>query len=140
MEDARPLTMSRSLDPAARDARSSSRQLTRVIGELSRTLHRAPTEEEIAQALALSRSQYCRTLGDISREGTPGLDVFRLDEGQLLRALDRVPAQLQSLLALYYQEECSAEEVGMVLGMTASRADELHTEALHRLQAEIALP
>jgi RNA polymerase sigma factor for flagellar operon FliA len=134
-----PLSFSRTLDPLARDARTSSRKLTLAITQLTRTLARQPDEHEIASALQLTSAEYRRTLTRIADLDTPALDLLALEESDLNHAIAQVPAAVQNLLALYYGEDCSAEEVGAVLGMTPARAQELHAEAMHRLQAMIAL-
>jgi RNA polymerase sigma factor for flagellar operon FliA len=41
------------------------------------------------------------------------------------------------VLGLHYQEECSFREVGEVLGVTESRACQLHAEAVHRIRARL---
>jgi RNA polymerase sigma factor FliA len=139
MSTSPPLSFSRTLDPLARDARTSSRKLTRAITLLTQTLKRSPEEHEIASALQLTSAEYRSTLTRIAGLDTPALDLLALDELELDRAIAQVPAPIQNLLALYYGEDCSAAEVGAVLGMTAARAEELHAEAMHRLQAVLAL-
>ncbi len=55
----------------------------------------------------------------------------------IAEAIDNLPPKLRQVLALYYQEECTLREVGAVLGVTESRASQLHSEAMHRLRATI---
>jgi len=41
------------------------------------------------------------------------------------------------VLALYYQEDCTLREIGAVLQVSESRVCQLHSEAMHRLRADI---
>ena len=52
-------------------------------------------------------------------------------------AVDFLPERLRLVVGLYYQDECSLKEIGAVLGVTESRACQLHGEAIHRMRAHI---
>jgi RNA polymerase sigma factor for flagellar operon FliA len=55
--------------------------------------------------------------------------------GVVAEAIKTLPERLQLVLALYYQEERSMREIGIVLDVSESRVCQLHTEAIHRLRA-----
>jgi len=55
----------------------------------------------------------------------------------VVKAIEVLPPKLQQILALYYQEDCTLREIGLVLGVTESRVCQLHSEAMHRLRASI---
>ena len=55
----------------------------------------------------------------------------------VVTAIDELPAKLVQVLALYYQEDCTLRQIGLVLGVTESRVSQLHTEAIHRLRAAV---
>ena len=55
----------------------------------------------------------------------------------LAEAVTTLPVRLQTVLALYYQEECTLREIGAVLNLSESMVSRLHTEAVHRLRAAI---
>jgi RNA polymerase sigma factor for flagellar operon FliA len=57
----------------------------------------------------------------------------------IAECIDELPERLQLVLGLHYQEECTFREVGEVLGVTESRACQLHAEAVHRIRARLNL-
>jgi RNA polymerase sigma factor for flagellar operon FliA len=147
----------RTLDPATRDLRRSSRRLTEVIRSLTAKLGRPPEEEEVAAALGSSLDDYHGLLQRISQGGMARLEVLDLDQvdvdneitpvdedvgrrqlsSAVASAIETLPPKLQNILALYYQEECTLREIGLILGVTESRICQLHAEAMHRLRASI---
>lgn len=148
----------RTSDPAARQARNASRRVARACARLRSTLGREPTEAEIAASLGLKEAAYHETLSSLAQAGMARVDladpeqIERTESGKddpeegagrrqlsaaLAGAVGRLPERLQQLLALYYQEECTFREIGLVLGVTESRACQLHAEAVHRLRAAI---
>jgi RNA polymerase sigma factor for flagellar operon FliA len=48
-----------------------------------------------------------------------------------------LPEKEKMVLSLYYWEELTMKEVGVVLGITESRVCQLHNQALIRLKAKI---
>ena len=147
----------RSLDPATRGLRRESRRLAETIRNVTRQLRRVPEEEEIAAALAVDLDAYHALLQKIATGGLARLEVLDVDElegvvesgcvddaigkKQLLEAvveaMGSLPERLQQVMALYYQEECTLQEIGAILGVTESRVSQLHSEAMHRLRATI---
>ena len=147
----------RSLDPATRELRRSSRKVADAIRNLTAAKRRAPEEEEIAEALTLSVDDYRTLLQRISTGGMARLELLDLDnlevEGAnedvddsvgrkqlgaaVAEAITDLPPKLQQILALYYQEECTLREIGAVLGVSESRVCQLHSDAMHRLRAMV---
>ncbi|MBN1606944.1 MAG: RNA polymerase sigma factor FliA [Polyangiaceae bacterium] len=148
----------RTLDPLSRRLRGASRRITEVSFELTQRLGREPTEEEIAGELGITLETYYQLLTDIADAGLARLELndatmFLPDEGspesiatrkELLEvvasAIDALPERLRLVLSLYYEEDCNFREVGEVLGVTESRACQMHTEAVHRVRAKIRAP
>jgi RNA polymerase sigma factor for flagellar operon FliA len=147
----------RSLDPATRDLRRSSRRVARTIRELSQRLGREPEEEEIAQSMGVGLRAYRELLEKIAAAGMARLELLNLDEvevenaGEMVddavakrrladavaSAMETLPPKLLQVLALYYQEGCTLRQIGAVLGVGESRVSQLHTEAIHRLRAAV---
>ena len=147
----------RSLEPGVREIRNASRRVARAIRKLTDQLGRPPEENEIASGLGLTQDGYRDMLQLIAGAGMARLELLEFDEqfvehtgeppdeqaarrilgGAVSDAILLLPARLQQVLALYYQEECTLKEVGAVLGVTESRASQLHSEAMHRLRAAI---
>lgn len=146
----------RSLDPMSRRMRGASRSVTLAIKQLSARLGRAPHENEIADELGLELSSYQDLLSQIAQSSPAHVDVTELTSAHsssdvtpdsllsrremidcLAAAIQQLPERLQLVLNLHYQEECSLKEIGAVLNVTESRACQLHTEAIHRIRAEL---
>jgi RNA polymerase sigma factor for flagellar operon FliA len=66
------------------------------------------------------------------------LASLRQSKGRVSAALHGLPERLQTLLALYYQEELSYHEISRVLGISRSRICQLHTQALDKLKKALA--
>jgi RNA polymerase sigma factor FliA len=64
----------RAMDWVPRSVRSRARDIERAIGELERKLHRAPTDEEIAEKLGVSTDELDDSLTEISRSSIAALD------------------------------------------------------------------
>lgn len=56
----------------------------------------------------------------------------------LARAIGELPEKERQVLALYYFEELTMKEVGMVLGVGESRVSQIHSMAVVRLRARMA--
>jgi len=145
----------RTLDPATRDLRRASRNVTESIRSLTAQHNRAPEEEEIAAHLGLSMDAYQTLLQRIGQGGLARLELLDLDHvdvaaeslavdedvgrrelgAVVAEAIEALPPKLQRVLALYYQEDCTLREIGLILGVTESRICQLHSEAMHRLRA-----
>jgi RNA polymerase sigma factor for flagellar operon FliA len=64
----------RSLDWVPRSVRSRARDIERAMADLERVLHRAPTDEEIAEKLGITEEELDDSLTDISRSSIAALD------------------------------------------------------------------
>jgi RNA polymerase sigma factor for flagellar operon FliA len=158
----------RALDWVPRSVRTRARDIERAIAELERRLHRAPTDEEIADKLGITPGELEDSLTEISRSSIAALDelwtataggdqVALIDtiedtsgpdpQGALAQtelkealgeAIARLPEREKLVVTLYYYEELTLREIGEVLGVTESRVSQLHTKAILRLKARLA--
>jgi RNA polymerase sigma factor for flagellar operon FliA len=64
----------RAMDWVPRSVRARARDIERAIAELERKLHRAPTDEEIAEKVGISTEELEDSLTDISRSSIAALD------------------------------------------------------------------
>lgn len=143
----------RSCDDRTQDVWSASRRLVRVLVRLDRQLGRPAYEQEIADAMEMSRVDYRGLLRAIAEIGHIPLESVSLDPERddasltdddedrpalaeaLAEAIAWLPELQQHILALHHQEGCSPLEIAMVLDLDEDRAIELHAEAVHRLRA-----
>jgi RNA polymerase sigma factor for flagellar operon FliA len=152
----------RGLDWAPRQQRRRSKLIELAISNLEQSLHRAPSEEEIAAELGVPIGEYRDWLTEIrglnlgSLESHPpeedGRELLRfvadsedswpsnlLERAELRRilaqAIARMPAIERTVLGLYFQEELTLREIASVIQLHESRVSQLKTQAIARLRA-----
>jgi RNA polymerase sigma factor FliA len=152
----------RGLDWAPRQQRKKSKQIEAAIAQLEQTLHRAPTEDEIAAQLSIPMAEYHEWLVDIRGVNLGSLDIGTPEEGgrDLLRyisdtdahwpsniverrelervvavAIEKMPKVERTVLALYYREELTLREISRVVQLHESRVSQLKTQAIVRLRS-----
>lgn len=142
----------RSLDPLPRRLRGLSRAIHAASKLLSQRFGRSPTDEELAVELKMALPTLQRALADIQDAGLDRVDATRaLDApsaepspeaavehaeavGRIKGLMEGLPERLRLVLALHYEHECNLREIGAVLGVTESRACQLHAEAVARIR------
>jgi RNA polymerase sigma factor for flagellar operon FliA len=148
--------------------RQLRRELRRIEGMISKLEHehgRAPSEAELAEALAMPLADYQKTLQDARGHQILYLEDFSGDEGEdflerhftdndadplnlledkrlkqaLVGGIDRLPEREKLLMALYYEKELNLREIGEVIGVTESRVCQLHSQAIARLRSQVTV-
>ncbi len=156
----------RSLDWIPRSTRSKSKEIERAISNLTAKLGRFPTDEETAEELEWDMDKYYKTIRQVSLTAllsldemvqiTPSSEPFRridtiagkstspLDTIEHKELLDNIVKILSGLseqerlvIALYYYEELTLKEIGMVLNVTESRISQVHTTAILKIRARL---
>jgi RNA polymerase sigma factor for flagellar operon FliA len=157
----------RSLDGASRDLRRQAKRLEKLHYELTASLGRPVTGEEMAAALGMSLSKWYRTVRELQLAGgDPALtglpfgganpaavpeeallisreeDAFercyhREQKEILLRARARLPERERVLLQLYYDQGMTMKQIGERLGIEESRVSQLHSAAVARLRTRV---
>lgn len=145
----------RRLDPLSQRRRRQARKHRKVEEKLSAALGRAPTSDEMAEALGLELEDFHRlhhelsTQAPMSLEDVPGDVRDRSDSGeQTIEERDRarkmrglielLPERQRLVLSLIYFNELSQKEVSKVLQVTEARVSQLHKEALDKLRRKMA--
>lgn len=147
----------RALDPMTRHGRRRLTEVARTIRKLETALGRSPSETEVAEALGMEVADYQRLCADLAHgpalgalgaidpdevEGAIDDPATRLGEAQLRQrlaeAIRRLPERTQTVLALYYQEECTQAEIGQIIGVTESRVCQILGESVARIRALMA--
>ncbi len=156
----------RSIDWVPRSVRSKSKTLERAMTRLEAKLHRAPTDEEIAEELNMTSTQLSAiykqigslgmvaldemlsfngsdslTFGDTlaDRRDGPGTTYERVETRQLLaEAINKMNEREKIVLTLYYYENLTLAEIGRVLGVTESRVCQIHTKAVIQLRSRLS--
>lgn len=157
----------RGMDWVPRSVRQKSRQLQQVYAELENRLGRAATDAEVASELGITLEEFDQLVNNVSGTAVISLeDVWHVgsddDEIQvgdtiagserdhpnykierqevkntLIEAIKQLPPREKEVIALYYYEELTLKEIGLVLGVTESRVSQLHSKAIFRLKAKL---
>lgn len=156
----------RSLDWIPRSTRSKSKEIESAISNLINKLGHIPTNEEVATKLGWDIDKYYKTLEQVSGTTLLSLDemvktssgvetvkridtIASSDEGTLekiehrelvdnvVSILGTLPEQERLAIALYYYEELTLKEIGMVMNVSESRVSQVHTSAILKLRAKL---
>ena len=153
----------RANDWVSRFMRSRIKEMERVFARLQQELGRDPEDDEMCQALQISLVEYIKlqqnagmavvfsldesvsfedgelhlrsdTVQDVSAEVDSDL-LVQDEKAALVKAIDSLPEREKILVSLYYYEGLTLKEAGQVLGVTESRASQMHSKAILRLRA-----
>jgi len=153
----------RRVDWVPRTVHEKSLLLQRTHEDLQKRLGRPATEEEMAEALHLAPSEYLHVLDQAKSVSVVSLEDFGIGEGRaladsiadshaenpllsllshdardrLVAAIDALPNRERQVITLYYHEDLTMKEVGLVLGLTESRICQIHTQAILRLKGRL---
>ncbi len=158
----------RAMDWVPRSVRTKARAIDRASAELEATLHRAPTNGELAEHLEVGlddlRSAYSQlstvnlvaldemlgnedrpgglslvdTLGDERVEDPAGALDAQETTFLLARAIEQLSERERMVVVLYYYEGMTLAQIGRMLGVTESRVSQMHTAAMQRLRGRLA--
>lgn len=158
----------RALDWASRSARRKARDVQRQLQKLEQKLGRSVSDGEVADSLSLSSKEMSKIgeavhgrvvlsidqpvhlddesgnveLSDVL-EDTHAVDMLEAVENEeakvmILQCINTLPEQERLVIALYYYEELTLKQIGQVLGISESRASQVHTKAISRLRNRAA--
>jgi len=156
----------RSIDWVPRSVRAKARAVDSAYAKLEGSLGRSPTDRELADELEMTTDDLDDILRQTSRAGLLQLDdvLFRQggsggqtlgdtlqDKGdapgatieleetrrQLAKAIQRLGDRERKVLTLYYYEGLNLAEIGEILGVTESRACQIHTKAVLHLRQRL---
>ena len=158
----------RGLDWVPRSVRSRARQVERAIAEIERKEGETASDAEVAEYLGISEEALETTYVDISRGSLTALDdafvgagtpdaialidvvadmnassptqaVSEADRTAVMQgALADLPARERLVVQLYYYDEMTLKEIAKILGVSESRASQLHSKGILRLRARLA--
>lgn len=155
----------RKQDWASRGQRQKKKLYETTFQTLQQRLGRAPEEDEMAAELGLDMEQWRRfasevqvihlgTFSELQGEDDDRAEIrlvaapdshadpHRAFERQQLLTLltdeiSRLPEKEVLVLSLYYREELTMKEIGLVLGVTESRVSQIHNRAVLRLRSRL---
>lgn len=147
----------RSFDWASRPVRTKARALNNVKEELTATLGRTPTPEELADAAGISVATLAHLADDVHRsvvlnyeaildggdsdavlpsaEGDPEEHLLAQERAECVtKAIGALPERLQVVVRGYFFEERTVADIAAELGVTQSRVSQLRAEAMELLR------
>jgi len=154
----------RQMDWSPRALRRQARRIEDAQRELGATLGRAPNELEIAAHLGMPLEEYQRLLGELrgldigslfvadgeetvetlhpsltaQEEEDPFAQCLRSEmRGLLAEAIQELEEKERHVLGLYYLEELTMKEVGVILDIGESRVSQIHTAAILQLRSRL---
>jgi RNA polymerase sigma factor for flagellar operon FliA len=155
----------RTLDWSPRELRRKGRAIEQAIQTLTAQFGRSPTDIEIAQQLHIELSAYQQLLGELKgleigtlhseRSEDSGEEELvylpnRPEDDPLFRylhaemrerltgAISDLPERERLVMTLYYYEETTMKEIGLILGVVESRISQIHASAVLHLRARLA--
>jgi len=161
------MDMLREMDFLPRSLREKQSELNEVYQRLLGELGRQPSDEEVAAVLGISLGELATLFSELDGQSVFSLDetvaeaeggtvtlvdtvpdadsaspeAVAIDHDQrqrLAQAIDGLPAAERQVVSLYYHEELTMKEIGLVLGVTESRVCQIHAKAMTRLRAAMA--
>jgi RNA polymerase sigma factor FliA len=157
----------RALDWSPRELRRRARAIEEAIQMLTGELSRSPSDSEIAQKLNIPLAAYQQLLGELKgleigslhadHSGHSGEEeliyvparseddpLFRYLDGEmrdrLTNAINDLPERERLVMTLYYYEETTMREIGIILDVDQSRVSQIHASAVLHLRARLAVP
>ena len=147
-------------DIMSQEARTQSRRLSKIAQSLEATLGHAPGESDMAEAMGLSDEQFRKDMGHLTRvhmvsfeaqdEVAPFSDHAAQDphtaaekseeRTELARGVATLPERQRLILSLYYEQELTFQQIGDMLGITAARVCQLHSQSMAVLRDVVAPP
>lgn len=148
----------RNLDWIPRSLRKKANQVERTMNFLEQKFKRPPNDEEIANNLQISLKGWLHLLSQLkgisllslegliaSKDNRDFIEDNRIDESNyknearknLEDSISELPEKERNVLAMYYYEEITFKEIGKVLGVTESRAHQIHAKAILRLRGKL---
>jgi len=157
----------KSMDWLPRGMREAGQEMTRTMARLEAETGRTPSDEEVAAAMdvsidelgrivtstgqsaMLSLEELISTGEDYSSESGlgngsyGGIDPSSSAEAQerkrlLAKAIDELPEREKMVVSLYYKEGLTLKEIAEVLSVTESRACQIHSKAMIRLNGKLS--
>ncbi|HTQ36243.1 MAG TPA: RNA polymerase sigma factor FliA [Steroidobacteraceae bacterium] len=147
----------RQLDWAPRSVHRRAREVADAMRSVERERGRAASDAEIAAAMNIPLEEYHGIVQDAAAcqissleevagvADIPGAECDPLLEAErgdlrtsVAAAIAALPERERLVMSLYYDDELNLKEIGAVLGVSESRACQLHGQALLRLRGRLA--
>jgi RNA polymerase sigma factor for flagellar operon FliA len=156
----------RTLDWSPRELRRKGRAIEQAIQTLTAQFGRAPNDFEIAHQMQIELAAYQQLLGELKGLEIGTLHSKREDSGEeelaylpnrpeddplfrylhaelrerVTAAIGDLPERERLVMTLYYYEETTMKEIGVILDVVESRVSQIHASAVLHLRARLCAP
>jgi RNA polymerase sigma factor for flagellar operon FliA len=157
----------RTLDWSSRGLRRNGRATEQAIQTLTAELGRAPSDLEIGNELRVDLESYQQLLAELKKLEIGTLHAKRWEDSgeeelvclpnrpeddplfrylhvemreRLTEAIEHLPERERLVLTLYYYEEMTMKEIGIILGVQQARVSQIHASAVLHLRARLTDP
>lgn len=138
-----------------RNLHRQAKRVEETIEVLKRRMGRQPSEEEVAEEMGISLTEYQSLLTDVGPvtlmpfdeitehggEDSAGQPIEKVERAELLQAvavaIEDLPEREKLVVTLYFQRDLTLKEIAQVLDVSEGRACQLKTQALLRLRAAL---
>ena len=144
----------RQISWSPRSVQKKAQMLSRAEREVNAKLGEEATDRDYAEALGVPVTEYHGMVQDVVAGNLLSLDEIDYDGAQpdqdpaeavvegsvrdaITDAIELLPEREQLFMSLYYKEELNLKEIGAVLGVSESRACQIHGQALKRIRANM---
>jgi RNA polymerase sigma factor for flagellar operon FliA len=153
----------RKMDWVPRTLRQKNKQMETAYAQLEETLGREPTEQELANKLALSLTETQELMRKSSVLALVSLDDFleqnyetpfngltssqqdspesraerRERQAMLGEAINKLSEKEKLVVSLYYFEDLTLKEISSIMQVSESRVSQIHSKAISRLSAKL---
>lgn len=143
-----------------RSVQGNEQRIRQAFAEVEAELGRPAEDDEVAREIGISVDELSAILADVARGSMLSLEEFVLggdpptalvdhdsplvaaEEQErkrlLTEAIESLPEKEKLVVSLYYMDGLTLKEIAKVLGVTESRACQIHSKAIIRLHAKLA--
>ena len=153
----------RRADWLPRSLRKKMRRIEAAVNALEQRLGCSPSEQELANELNVSLTEYHEILQDARGGQLIYYEDFRQDDdghfldrrcpdsenspleemldadlrSTLIKAIEDLPPREKLVMSMHYEQDMNLREIGEVLGVSESRVCQLHTQAIARVRSRL---
>ena len=156
------IDLARKQDWLPRNVRQRAKEIDQAVSALANQLGRYPTEQEVAEHLAIPMEKYQKDAARVALSNTLSLDALMdardmegyrfevssedpsvqpelvLQERELQQVLAKAIASLQEneqiVLSLNYEKNLHMKEIAQVMGVSEPRISQIHSRAIQKLR------
>ena len=154
----------RQLDWASRDQRKRFKSIDSAVHEQAQKLGKVPSEAEVADGMGISEEDLVKQKRDLCAAGLVATQPHKVEkyehtitlesaeskdelpDGLMARqemrealngAIETLPDRYQTVIRMYYRQECTMKETGHELGVNESRVSQIHKAALQKMNVAL---